>query len=116
VIQSISRHKIQKKSPIQKDKGSIFYKWLVYFEAILNSTVLVLEAVVLEVTTTERLYNIPGKKPVIVIGLDRLVDEILFVKAVELSEILISLVSIVTPLAGIAANLTSNLCEVPMTA
>jgi hypothetical protein len=55
VKQSISRHKIQKKSPIQKDRGSIFYKRLAYFEAILNSIVLVFDEVVLEVTTTERL-------------------------------------------------------------
>jgi hypothetical protein len=89
---------------------------LAYFAAILNSTVLVFEAVVLDVTTTERLYNTPGIKPVTVNGFARAVDEILLVKAVVLSEILISLVSIVTPLAGIAASLTSILCEVPNTA
>jgi hypothetical protein len=88
---------------------------LAYFEAILNSTVLVFDAVVLEVTTTERLYNTPGNIPVTVIGFVRLVEEMLLVKTLVLSEILISLVSMVTPLAGIAANLISILCEVPTT-
>lgn len=74
------------------------------------------DGVVLDVTTTERLYNTPGTKPVTVSGLVRLVDEILLVKAVVLSETLISLVSILTPLTGIAASLTSILCEVPTTA
>jgi hypothetical protein len=87
-----------------------------YLEAILNSIVLVFEGVVLDVTTTERLYKIPGNKPVTVTRVDRLVDEILLEKVVELSDILINLVSIVTPLAGIAANLTSIFCEVPTTA
>ena len=49
-------------------------------------------------------------------GFVRLVVEILFVNAVVLSETLINLVSIVTPLVGIAVNLTSILCEAPTTA
>jgi hypothetical protein len=89
---------------------------LAYLAAILNSTVLVFDEVVLDVTTTERLYNTPGIKPVTVNGFVKLVDEILLENAVVLSEILISLVSIVTPLAGIAASLTSILCDVPTTA
>lgn len=44
-----------KKIPYPKDKGLIFYKWLAYFEAILNSIVLVFDEVDLDVTTTIRL-------------------------------------------------------------
>ena len=75
------------------------------------------DEVVLEVTTTERLYNTPGTKPVTVSGFVRLVElNGPVANAVVLSETLISLVSIVTPLTGIAASLTSILCEVPTTA
>ncbi len=51
----IFKYKLQKKSPIEKIRDQLFYKWWAYFAAILNSIVLVLEAVVFEVTTTERL-------------------------------------------------------------
>jgi hypothetical protein len=84
-----------------------FINGIAYFAASLNSIVFVLEAVVFEVTTTDTLYNMPVVKPVIVTTLVKLVEEMLLLKAVVLSDTLISFVSIVTPLAGMAANLTS---------
>lgn len=51
----IFKYKLQKKSPIKKIRDQLFYRKWAYFAAILNSIVLVLDAVVLEVTTTERL-------------------------------------------------------------
>jgi hypothetical protein len=86
-----------------------------YFAAILNSIVLVFEAVDLDVTTTDTVYKTPGTIPVIVTGVLKLVDEMLLVKVIVLSSILIILVSIVTPLLGIAASLTSIFCEAPTT-
>jgi len=116
MIYLISKHKLQKNSLPKKIRDQYFINGAAYLEAILNSIVFVLEAVVFEVTTTDTLYNIPVTNPVIVTGLLRLVDEILLVKAVVLSNTLISFVSIVTPLTGIATNLTSIFCEVPVTA
>ena len=106
-----------KKNPLSKKiRDQYFINGAAYLAAILNSTVFVLEAVIFEVTTTDTLYKTPGTKPVKVTGLMRLVDEMLLVKAVVLSKSLISFVSIVTPLAGMATNLTSIFCEVPTTA